>query len=197
MNALLFTVYTAWNSKRGGAWNPPELIRAKESVPVEMSETIQSPEYEGASATDSKQAGDGKDTSSKGTSTSGSRAHMLSLESVMQRHPDRITYMARTEDSSLVVVKCYESSEARDSEASFFTGSLPRFKGRTPQDIWAAASWGIGTRHGGLCRSYPGSEKIWKAGRACHLRLHGSKPARRCSRYTPSAICTATSNRGT
>jgi hypothetical protein len=46
---------------------------------------------------------------------------VLRLESVLQRHPDSIMYMAKkTEDNALVAVKCYKSSKYRDSEVFFY-----------------------------------------------------------------------------
>ena len=136
LNALLFAVCTALNSKRNSAWVSPSL----ESIKTAISADSDRPANESAdAATGSDQSG-GKVGTSSTASTNirpGAGAFMLRLESVMQRHPDRITYMARAaEDSALVVVKCYACCEHRDSEASFYRtlallqgAHIPRYLG--------------------------------------------------------------------
>jgi len=119
LNALLFAVGAALNSRRRVKWVSPNLKRAKESVPVAMDEL--SSESAGVAASGSDQGGEGNHRSSTSTTKTGGSVSMLRLESVMQQHPDRITYMARTtEDNAFVAVKCYESRELRDLEASFY-----------------------------------------------------------------------------
>jgi serine/threonine protein kinase len=109
---------------------------------------------------------------------------MLRLESVMQRHPDRITYMARAaEDGALVAVKCYACCEHRDSEASFYRtlaslqgAHIPRYLGSgllgdacTARRFALILSWVGDDLEGG---EHPPPPSAWKQAREALLQMH-------------------------
>jgi hypothetical protein len=178
LNALLFAVSSALESKQNGTWVPPSLEMVHVSVALEVFVSA------GAAATGPDQGGERSEPSSTESSEIPSNTLMLSLESVLQRHPDRITYKARTtENGNLVAVKCYESREFRDSEACIYS-KLASLQGSHIPRYLGSGLFGDGdtSRRFALILSWVGEDledgeivpplRAWKQAREALLEIH-------------------------
>jgi hypothetical protein len=137
LNALFYAVNVALRSKASGGWICPAL----DTVTVETSITEDNGSKEesaGDNATNLSQGNDDGDTRSTDLSRSQgsltSQGRKITLKRILQRHPDRITYMAalqdcgraiREDDNLSVIVKCFSDRDARDLEVLCYRKLLP------------------------------------------------------------------------
>ena len=147
LNALLFAVCSALKSKQRDAWAAPQLNLVTETVSVKMDSSSSESECRAESGEEDT----GKSsTSSMRISDVDGRSVMLILESVMQAHPDRVTYIGRKAEDNVLLQSSALRAVRIETRKPHFTGSWPRSKESTSRDAWAAVSWGIGTSHVGL-----------------------------------------------
>ena len=140
LNALFFAVNAAVRSRQRGDWSLPTLRRSTEYIVI-GNDNVSSGQYAGDTGTDRSQDKDDGDAAStnlplsEDSSIFQGRKITLTLQSILQRHPDRITYLAAFEDysraimedddSRSVVVKCYSNRESRDLEVFCYKKLLP------------------------------------------------------------------------
>jgi hypothetical protein len=141
LNALFYTVSLARDSVRLGTWakNLPILQPVtKKLIALETSGSDSEPGGESGGGTES--GVDEVSQQNMGTSLGLGHAIELNLLQILGKHPTRITFLARMDNSgTLVVIKCYLDKESRDQEAFCYRKLRPLQGTYIPEFLGCAA----------------------------------------------------------